>query len=233
MLKTLVIDDEKPTLSMFKLFLSAYGYEVHIAEDGETGLQLFEQVQPDIIFTDIKMPGIDGLEVLRRIRKTKIPSEVIIITGHGDMEKAIEALDMDASDFINKPVERKALNSALNRAEKRIQFAKKMDLSINSSMDNNHFKLFLGGKLSDKFRNSLMEIISSEDLDQASVASIIFNESFSINRTGISLLIDIINKIKNAGLSVCLENLSYNYIRVFQMAGIHKIADLKEAPDDD
>ena len=103
-MKILVIDDEKPTLSMFKLFLTAYGYEVHVAEDGEKGLEMFNTLSPEIVFTDIKMPGIDGLEVLRRIRKTNTDSQVIIITGHGDMEKAVEALDLDASDFINKPV---------------------------------------------------------------------------------------------------------------------------------
>ena len=65
------------------------------------------------------MPGIDGLEVLRQIQKFNQTSQVIIITGHGDMEKAVEALDLEASDFINKPVERQALNSALARAEKR------------------------------------------------------------------------------------------------------------------
>ncbi|MBW2654843.1 MAG: response regulator, partial [Deltaproteobacteria bacterium] len=65
-MKILVIDDEKPTLSMFKLFLTAYGYDVYTAEDGEKGLALFDEISPEIVFTDIKMPGIDGLQVLRR-----------------------------------------------------------------------------------------------------------------------------------------------------------------------
>ena len=87
-MKILVIDDEKPTLSMFKLFLTAYGYEVITAENGEQGLALFKEILPEIVFTDIRMPGIDGLEVLRQIRKISQTSQVIIITGHGDMEKA-------------------------------------------------------------------------------------------------------------------------------------------------
>ncbi|MGM0642444.1 MAG: response regulator, partial [Thermodesulfobacteriota bacterium] len=119
-MKVLVIDDEKPTLSMFRLFLSAYGYTVFIAEDGEEGIRVFEKQEPEIVFTDLKMPGMDGLEVLKKIREKKIGSEVIIITGHGDIDKAIQALDFDASDFINKPVEKAALDAALKRAHARI-----------------------------------------------------------------------------------------------------------------
>ncbi len=118
-MKILVIDDEKPTLSMFRLFLTAYGYEVHTAENGEQGLALCESVGPDIVFTDIRMPGMDGLAVLARIKETHPACQVIVITGHGDMDRALEAMDLDASDFINKPVERQALNAALMRAEKR------------------------------------------------------------------------------------------------------------------
>ena len=120
-MKILVIDDEKPTLAMFKLFLTAYGYQVFVADDGKTGVELFAKEKPQIVFTDLKMPGIDGIEVLRRVRSFDDPkTQVIVITGHGDMEKAIEALDLDASDFINKPVEKRALESDLKRAELRI-----------------------------------------------------------------------------------------------------------------
>ena len=55
MIKILVIDDEKPTLSMFRLFLKAYGYDVYIAEDGEKGLKIFNEISPEIVFTDLKM----------------------------------------------------------------------------------------------------------------------------------------------------------------------------------
>ena len=64
--KILVVDDEKSTLSMFRLFLSAYGYTVLTAENGTEGLQLFEKEKPPIVITDIKMPGVDGIELLPR-----------------------------------------------------------------------------------------------------------------------------------------------------------------------
>ncbi|MBU1695750.1 MAG: response regulator, partial [Proteobacteria bacterium] len=66
--KVLVIDDDKPTLSMFELFLNAYGYSVLLAENGAEGIKLFETEKPAIVFTDIKMPGMDGFAVLDRIK---------------------------------------------------------------------------------------------------------------------------------------------------------------------
>ena len=76
----LVIDDETATLTMFRLFLNAYGYTVMIAEDGNTGLGLVREHRPDIVFTDLKMPGTDGFEVLKQIKKMAPRTEVIVIT---------------------------------------------------------------------------------------------------------------------------------------------------------
>lgn len=116
--KVLIIDDEKPTLAMFELFLEAYGFEVLSAENGEDGIMVFEKEKPSIVFTDIKMPGMDGFEVLKRIKTNAPNAVVIVITGHGDKELAKKALDLNATDFIHKPVQKEALDSALLRAEK-------------------------------------------------------------------------------------------------------------------
>ena len=120
MKKILIVDDEQATLHMFQLFLSAYGYEVFVAENGAEGLAIFEKEHPRIVFTDIKMPGVDGFEVLRRIKTLDPRVEVIIITGHGDMDLAVKALSLDATDFINKPIHRTALDEALSKAEARL-----------------------------------------------------------------------------------------------------------------
>ncbi len=117
MRKVLIIDDEKPTLAMFRLFLEAYGFEVLTAENGEEGLLLFEKEKPGIVFTDIKMPGMDGFEVLKRIKILAPDAVVIVVTGHGDKELAGKALDLKATDFIHKPVQRESLDAALTRAE--------------------------------------------------------------------------------------------------------------------
>jgi len=104
--KILIIDDEKPTLTMFNLTLSAFGYTVITAENGQEGIESFERERPPLVITDIKMPGMDGIEVLRRIKEIDPNTEVIIVTGHGDMDLAIKALNLDATDFINKPIQR-------------------------------------------------------------------------------------------------------------------------------
>lgn len=232
-MKILVIDDEKPTLSMFRLFLTAYGYEVHTAEDGEKGLALFHEIKPGIVFTDIKMPGLDGLEVLRRIRKSGIPSEVIVITGHGDMENAVEALDLDASDFINKPVERHALSSALARAEKRKQMQKDFAFEFSETEKENHHIVSLQGKLSASARPLFSSLFKTLNPGNEKEVILIFNDGFSIDKSGISLLMEVIQKLKQKNIPIVMENLSYNYLRIFQMAGMDKFATLKEALAED
>ncbi len=227
-MKILVIDDEKPTLSMFNLFLTAYGYDVFVAENGEKGLEMFEEISPDIVFTDIKMPGIDGLEVLRRIRKQKTDTQVIIITGHGDMEKAVEALDLDASDFINKPVERQALNSALARAEKRKLLSPNMPFNTECTQKNNVLYITLTGKLSDQKTADLLKKVKENVHDGIIEVHLITDDGFSITRLGISALITIIQELQQSHIKIFIENLSYNYIRVFQMAGMDKFVTLVE-----
>lgn len=236
-MKILVIDDEKPTLSMFKLFLTAYGYEVFTAETGEKGLALFNEVRPQIVFTDIKMPGMDGLEVLREIRKTHIHSQVIIITGHGDMEKAVEALDLDASDFINKPVERQALNSALARAEKRQSLPPDMDFSISAQTNENRLLIHISGKLTRQAQSPIEDALKPvTDPDKpGKIDTVCFaaDDFFSINRSGISVLIQTIQMLKSKKIHIVLENVSYNYSRILQMAGIDKFAQIVEARVED
>ncbi len=228
-MKILVIDDEKPTLSMFRLFLTAYGYEVYTAEDGEKGLELFHEVRPEIVFTDIRMPGLDGLEVLRLIRKTGIASEVIIITGHGDMEKAVEALDLDASDFINKPVERRALSSALARAEKRRQMPGNPPFELSKREKDGDLVFSLKGKLSGSAGPLFIPLWESLDSGPGKEVILFFQDDFSIDKSGISLLMETMGKLRQKNFAVNLENLSYNYLRIFQMAGMDKFASLKEA----
>ena len=230
-MKILVIDDEKPTLSMFRLFLTAYGYEVYTAEDGDKGLALFQEVRPGIVFTDLKMPGLDGLEVLRRIRKTGIPSEVIVITGHGDMEKAVEALDLDASDFINKPVERHALSSALARAEKRRRMPGDLPFEVSESKKDGTLILSLKGKLTGSAGAFFASLALDPDPEKEVI--FLFHDDFSIDKSGIVLLMEMIQKLKQKNIPLTMENLSYNYLRIFQMAGMDKFACLKEALTND
>jgi YesN/AraC family two-component response regulator len=125
--KILVIDDEKPTLSMFRLFLEAWGYLVLTAENGTEGLEIFRKEKPAIVITDIKMPGIDGLAVLQRIMDIDPRALVIVITGHGDTDLAQRALESKAVDFIHKPIKKEALDAALKKARARFDLTEHTD----------------------------------------------------------------------------------------------------------
>jgi two-component system NtrC family sensor kinase len=126
MSKILVIDDEDSIRRLLALSLSHKGYEVVVSEDGEKGIAAFEETRPPIVLTDIKMPGMDGIEVLRSIKQLNPDTEVIVITGHGEMESAIRSLQLEASDFINKPIRDEALAIALKRAEDRLWMRQKL-----------------------------------------------------------------------------------------------------------
>jgi signal transduction histidine kinase len=126
MSKILVIDDEESIRLLLKLSLTHKGYEVILAENGEKGIEAFKQTRPPIVLTDIKMPGMDGIEVLKQIKQLDPDTRIIVITGHGQMESAIEALQLEASDFINKPVSDEALSVALKRAEEVLWLKQKL-----------------------------------------------------------------------------------------------------------
>ncbi len=125
--KILIIDDEESIVKFLSMSLKADGYEIVSAYNGKQGIEVFKKEQPDIVLTDIKMPEMDGLEVLRQIKMIDSESEVIIITGHGDVDSTIAALQRGASDFINKPVRDEALAVALKRAEAKIYMRSKLN----------------------------------------------------------------------------------------------------------
>jgi len=124
--KLLLIDDEPDILRVLSMSLKADGYQVVSAPNGAEGIAIFEKEKPDIVITDIKMPGMDGIEVLKRVKALNADTEVIIITGHGDIENAIEALKHGASDFINKPVRDEALAIALGRAREKFDIKQQL-----------------------------------------------------------------------------------------------------------
>ncbi len=126
MFKILLVDDEKSIVNVLSISLKNDGYRVVAAYSGKECLEKFQEELPDIVITDMKMPGMDGLEVLKRVKNLNPDTEVIIITGHGDMDSAIEALQYGASDFINKPIKEEALAIAIERAKEKIAIRLKL-----------------------------------------------------------------------------------------------------------
>jgi len=130
MAKILVVDDDRIIRERLKKLLDLEGYQTFIAEDGQKGLDIFKKEKPDIVLLDIKMPGMDGIEVLKRIKKggKKLSrTEVIIITGHGEVKTAIEALKEGAFEYIQKPVEFDELEIQIKKALEKQEMQKKID----------------------------------------------------------------------------------------------------------
>lgn len=105
MAKILVIDDQRPIRSTLKDILEMEGHTVSLAEDGAKGVETFTAEKPDLVLTDIKMPAMDGMEVLAKIMETKADCPVIMISGHGDIDTAVECIKRGAYDFIQKPLD--------------------------------------------------------------------------------------------------------------------------------
>ena len=122
----MLVDDEEGVRRFLGLSLMDLGYTVETAANGKEALQLFESFTPDIVFTDIKMPVMDGIELLKAIKDKAPDTEVVMITGHGDMDLAIQALKSDASDFITKPINNDVLEVALERARDRFTMKRQL-----------------------------------------------------------------------------------------------------------
>lgn len=127
-LRVLVIDDEQDIRDGSKRILSRMGFDVMTASHGEEGLEIIAENDISIVFTDLKMPGIDGLEVLARIQKTNPEILVIVITGFATVETAIEAMKSGAYDFISKPFEPDQMRIVANRAKEKLELTKETQL---------------------------------------------------------------------------------------------------------
>jgi PAS domain S-box-containing protein len=118
--KIVLIDDEEDIREVTRLMLEDSGYQVLTAPNGEAGLRACEEMNPQIVITDIRMPGMDGLQVLEALKAQSPGIEVIVATAFGEMNLAIKALQLDASDFITKPIGDESLRLALKRARERL-----------------------------------------------------------------------------------------------------------------
>jgi two-component system NtrC family sensor kinase len=114
-----IIDDEEDIRDILSLALKGAGHHVSMAANGESGLRLCQEKSPQIVITDIRMPGMDGLQVLEALKEKSPEIEVIVATAFGEIDVAIRALQLDASDFITKPINTRALHMALKRAQER------------------------------------------------------------------------------------------------------------------
>ncbi len=132
--RILFIDDDRAGREVALFNLRKAGYKVEAASDGQEGLSVFSPERFDLVITDVKMPGISGIEVLRRIRKEAGDIPVLVITAFGNVETAVEAMKEGAYDFIGKPFHRDQLLLAVEKALERKRLAAEVrDLRIRAS----------------------------------------------------------------------------------------------------
>jgi PAS domain S-box-containing protein len=124
--RIVLIDDEEGIRRVTGITLEDAGYTVYTADNGRSGLALCEKVAPQIVITDVRMPKMDGIQVLERLKQAHPETEVIVATAFGEMDLAIRALQLDASDFITKPLHNDALTVALERAKTRYNDRKRL-----------------------------------------------------------------------------------------------------------
>jgi len=117
--RILLVDDEKDFVEMLTLRLEETGEEVLQAYSGMESLEKLKETEVDVVILDIKMPGMDGIETLQEIKKRYPLVEVIMLTGHGTIETAVQGMKLGAYDFLIKPADFDDLTTKLNKARER------------------------------------------------------------------------------------------------------------------
>jgi len=112
----LIVDDERTLARSIRIFLSESGYDAEVAGDGEKALELLESLRPDVVFADVRLPGMGGIELLQRIRDFDATIPVVIMTAYGSIEGAVEAVKLGAFDYLKKPVDLEELKLLADRA---------------------------------------------------------------------------------------------------------------------
>ena len=123
-MKILIIDDERSIRNSLKEILTDEGYEVDVAENGVQGCQMVDKEKYDVIFCDIKMPEMDGMEVLDKLNEMGVDSAVVMISGHGDIETAVECIKKGAFDFIQKPLDLNRILITIKNAKEKVSLVK-------------------------------------------------------------------------------------------------------------
>lgn len=124
--RILLVDDEEDIRDVLSISLADMGFDVTTADNGRNAIECFRKNPFPIVLTDIKMPVMDGIALLKEIKRISPTTEIIMVTGHGDMDLAIESFRHDAVEFITKPVDVRTLQIAVNRAREKADIKQKL-----------------------------------------------------------------------------------------------------------
>jgi DNA-binding NtrC family response regulator len=113
--KVLIVDDDRDIVTIVSTILSGRGWDIKAAYNGREALEAVTSSKPDIILLDIMMPEMNGIEVLKRIKKIDIDARIIMITAFGDVESYLDSMELGAYEYINKPFETDELLEMIDR----------------------------------------------------------------------------------------------------------------------
>jgi two-component system response regulator AtoC len=144
----LIVDDEILTLSNLKKILEKEDYEVHVADSGEAALEIIEKYKPHLILLDLMLPGISGIEVLKRVKEMERETIVIMMTAYEILEKAVEAMKLGAYDYLLKPFKINELKATIRRALETLSLRIRVQDHLDSEKGRYYF-----GKIAAESRN--------------------------------------------------------------------------------
>jgi two-component system response regulator (stage 0 sporulation protein F) len=131
--RILVVDDEQPVLEVLSEYLQSQGYTTNTASSGAEALAVVEREHPDLVLLDLRMPGIDGLEVLRRLRQADRSPAVIMVTANEDLALARETLKTGAFDYVAKPFDFQYLDRVVAAAMVQVESGSDSDFAVHKS----------------------------------------------------------------------------------------------------
>jgi sigma-B regulation protein RsbU (phosphoserine phosphatase) len=161
MIRVLCIDDQQVILDILSRLLNKWGFEVMVASDGETGWNTIQEERPDIVLTDWLMPGLEGLELCRRVRSSDFSHYIylILLTGKNDKKDIVHGMEAGADDFISKPFDAGELKVRLQAAARMINLQKQL-IHVNSELDEKN------RQLNDMYESVKMDLEAAAQIQQ-------------------------------------------------------------------
>ncbi len=144
--KLLIIDDDQASREILRIFLNDLGYNVILAKNGEEGFYLFTTQKPDLIITDIMMPGLNGIELLKKIKSVSPNIPVILISAYGQTEIIISGMQLGAYDYVEKPFDKRYLNLIVEKALNTSSLSTQLEDVVSNSPDNSNNLNMICGK---------------------------------------------------------------------------------------
>ena len=164
--RVLAIDDEPAMTEWLKILLEHAGYEVRTALIGTRGEELFKTWRPDSVITDMMLPDVDGIELVRKFKQLDPEAEVIVITGQGNIPRSVEAVKAGAFDFLEKPVDAERLLDKLEKAIKQKALLDENEQLKAKLQDRYKFQNVIGKS---KKMQELFELIESVAASEANI----------------------------------------------------------------